>query len=191
MSFWNTSDGGQVKAESEYEAPSGGSFDPIPHNTDVLGYIDEIKWGDKDGASPIEYRITVVKAEAFKNRKLFFKLWPLGDNPNKKEPDKRKKEADKSKRMLAAMDANAGSELIAINGKPSNEQLQSALMNKMMVFKIGMYDMPKDDGSGERNKGNYLLGVSPKTKQVSEVHAPTQASSQGGSSRVDDDEIPF
>lgn len=191
MSFWDLSTGETTKAETDYEAPGGGDFEPIPHLTDVMGFIDQIGWasGRPDGASPIEYRISIVKPDAYKNRKLFFKLWPMGDNPNK-EGDKQKKEADKSKRILAAIDANAGGHLIAINGKPTDEDLQSAIMQKMMVFKIGMYDMAKNDGSGERNKGNYLLGVSPKSKGVAEIAAvnPAQAAT---STAVDDDEIPF
>lgn len=52
MSFWDLSDGEQVKADTEYEAPSGG--EPIPDNTDVMGYIDQIAWASDrpDGAKP-------------------------------------------------------------------------------------------------------------------------------------------
>ena len=185
MSFWNTSTGESVTAEKEYEAPSGGG-EPLPDKTDVMGYIDQIGWatGRQDSAKPIEYRICVAKPEAYKNRKLFFKLWPLGDNPNK-EGDKAQKEADKSKRFLAAFDANAGGELLTINGVPSDEDLQRCLMNKMMVFKIGKYEMPGDDG--QTRSGNYLMAVSGKDKAVNE---PVKAA-PSSQSTSDIDEIPF
>jgi hypothetical protein len=125
MGFWDTSDGETVKASTEYEAPSGG--EPIPDNTDVLAYIDETKWDDKDGEKYISNRWRVAKPEAYKNRVVFQKLWVLGNNPNQKDPDKRKKQGDNAKRMLAAIDANAGGELMAIEGAPTDEQLQSAL----------------------------------------------------------------
>ena len=187
MSFWNLSDGEAVKSETEYEAPSGGG-EPLPHNTDVLGYIDQIGWAKdrQDGAKPIEYRVCVAKPEAYKNRKLFFKLWPLGDNPNK-QGDKLQKDKDKSLRFLAAIDANSGGELLQINGVPSDEDLQSNLMQKMMVWKVGKYEMEGDDG--QKREGNYLMAVSGKDKGVSEPSQNQSAPASQGSAM--DDEIPF
>ncbi len=192
MSFWDTSDGGQVKAESEYEAPSGGGV--IPDDTDVLAYPDEVKWDEKDGNRYLSFRWRVAKPETLKNRVVFQKLWVLGNNPQQKDPEKRKKQGDNAKRMLAAIDTNAGGELMAINGVPTDEQLQSALLQKMMVVKLKVWEMKGDNG--DLMQGNWIAAVSPKTKAVSEgvvakASPKTQTSSQGGSAAVDDDEIPF
>ena len=69
-------------------------------------------------------------------------------------------------RFLAAIDANSGGELLQINGVPSDEDLQSNLMQKMMVWKVGKYEMEGDDG--QKREGNYLMAVSGKDKGVSE-----------------------
>ena len=186
MSFWNTSDGESVTAEKEYEAPSG-DLTPIPDNTDVMAYIDEAKWDDRDGAEYITLRWRVAKPEAYKNRVIFQKLWALGNNPMAKDAEKAKKQGDTAKRMLAAIDANAGGELMAINGKPSAEDLQRCLSQKMMVIKLKVWEMTGNQG--DKMTGNWICAVSPKTKGVSEVTAP--ASTPAKSYVNDDDEIPF
>lgn len=194
MSFWDLTGGETVDATStEYEAPSG-AFEPFPHNTDVMALVDEIKWVDNKleygGGRYINYRIQVVKPEAYKNRKSYFKLWVNGDNPNK-EGDKKKQQGDKDKRMLGAMAANAGGGLMNVQGTPTDEDLTRELTQKLMIFKLGAYEMPDDQG-GVR-KGNYVMAVSPKTKGVDETPAPkpqTQQSGGGGGYDVDDS-IPF
>lgn len=188
MSFWELSDNTTVSASTEYEAPSGGG-EPLPNNTDVLGFIDQIGWAKDrpDGAKPIEYRVCVVKPEAYKNRKLFFKLYPLGDNPNKKG-DKLKQDKDKSLRFLAAIDANAGGNLLTGNGAPADEDLQRCLMQKMMTWKVGKYEMTGDDG--QPRSGNYLMAVSAK-KDVSEPSAGQQSGGGSASNDLDGDSIPF
>ena len=190
MSFWNLSSGEAVNATGEYEAPSGGL--PIPDNTDVMEYIDEVKWDEKNGARYISARWRVAKPEGFKNRVVFQKLWVLGNNPNK-TGDKLKQDGDKAKRMLAAIDANAGGELMAVNGIPSDEDLQRCLMNKMMVIKVKTYDLKGDDGSAVT--GNWIAAISPASKGVSDTPAPAQARREpdraaNGTARYDDD-IPF
>ena len=188
MSFWDLSDGEQVKADTEYEAPSGG--EPIPDNTDVMAYPDEVKWDEKDGNEYITVRWRVAKPETYKNRVVFQKLWVMGNNPQQKDPDKRKKQGDNAKRMLAAIDANAGGELMTIEGKPSDEQLQAALMNKFMVIKVKLWEMTGDDGKAM--SGNWVCAVSPKDKGVSEaVTQKPQNNIGGGSAQNLGDEIPF
>lgn len=187
MSFWNLSDGTAPKSETEYEAPSGGGI--IPDNTDVMAFIDEIKWDDKDGNKYINARWRVVKPEAFKNRVVFQKLWPMGNNPQQSDPEKRKKQGDNAKRVLAAIDANAGGELMTINGVPSDEDLQRCLMQKMMVIKLKVWEMKGNDGSNM--EGNWVCAVSPKTKAVSEG-VGVQHSSKPKAAAIDDDtDIPF
>jgi hypothetical protein len=194
MSFWNLSDGETVdNTTTEYEAP-GGSFELFPNNTDVMAIIDEIKWVDNKeeygGGRYINYRIQVVKPEAYKNRKSYFKLWVNGDNPNKKDADAKKKQGDKDKRLLGAMAVNAGGGLMNVSGTPTDEDLTRELTQKMMVFKLGAYEMTGDDG--QPRSGNYVMAVSPKTKGVDEAVKPQVSKpSTGGSSRDLDDDIPF
>jgi len=192
MSFWDTSDGGQVKAESEYEAPSGGGV--IPDDTDVLAYPDEVKWDEKDGNKYLSMRWRVAKPETLKNRVVFQKLWVMGNNPGQKDPEKRKKQGDNAKRMLAAIDTNSGGELMKINGVPTDEQLQSALLQKMMVVKLKVWEMRGDNG--DMMQGNWIAAVSPKSKAISEGVVAMPAAKKidpvaNGTSRYDDDEIPF
>ncbi len=183
MGFWDTSDGETVKGETEYEAPSG-DLTPIPDNTDVMAYIDEVKWDDKDGEEYISARWRVAKPEAYKNRAVFQKLWVLGNNPQQKDADKRKKQGDNAKRMLAAIDANSGGELMALEGAPIDEELQSALMNKFMVIKLKVWEMETNEGG--KMSGNWICAVSPKDKAVSEAPKPQVSGSQEL-----DDSIPF
>lgn len=195
MSFWDLSDGGQVSASTEYEAASGGGV--IPDDTDLMAFIDEIKWDEKDGNRYISARWRSAAPAAYKNRVVFQKLWVLGNNPVQKDPAKRKKQGDNAKRMLAAIDANAGGGLMAINGIPTDEQLQSNLMNKMMVVKVKVWTMQGDDG--KPMDGNWICAISPKSKGVPEVSAPSPQPKRqeldrvaNGTSRYNqDDEIPF
>ena len=190
MSFWNLSDGDQVKAEKEYEAPQGGDMTPIPDNTDVMMYCDEAKWDDRDGAEFISLRWRVVKPEVYKNRVVFQKLWVLGNNPNQNDADKRKKQGDNAKRMIAAIDANTGGGLLAIEGRPSDEDLQSNLMNKMLVAKLKVWEMKSAEGG--TMTGNWVCAVSPKSKGVSEDVKPSpQSSDPMSQGSAMDDEIPF
>lgn len=185
MSFWNTSDGEAVKAGGEYEAPGG--LEPIPDKTDVIAYIDEIKWQEGKpeygGGRKINYRITVMQPEAYKNRKVYLNLWPNGDNPAK-DAEKAKKQGDKDKRMLGAIATNAGGGLLAVEGEPTDDDLARELTQKPMVFKLGLWSMPGDNG--QTREGNYLMAVSPASKGVAEVKAQAPKTSS-----LDSDEIPF
>lgn len=200
MSFWDLSDGEQVDATStEFEAQSGGAFDQFPNNTDLMAIIDEIKWVDNKeeygGGRYINYRIQVVKPEAYKNRKSYFKLWVNGDNPNK-DDDGKKKQGDKDKRLLGAMAVNAGGGLMKVVGTPTDEDLTRELTQKMMIFKVGAYEMERD--GQEPLKGNYVMAVSPKSKGVDDnvqAQSPKPQSHGGGGYGAGgvamDDEIPF
>ena len=102
MSFWEMSDGSQAQASTEYEAPSGGGV--IPDDTDVMAFIDEIKWDEKDGNKFISARWRVAKPETLKNRVVFQKMWVMGNNPQTKEPEKRKKQGDEWKEEASFFD---------------------------------------------------------------------------------------
>ena len=189
MGFWDLSTGETAAATTEYEAPQGNS-EPIPDNTDVMVYPDEAKWADKNGAEFVSMRWRVAKPEAYKNRVIFQKLWVHGNNPDQSDPEKRKKQGDNAKRMLAAIDTNAGGELMRVAGRPSDEDLQRALCNKMMVAKLKVWEMT--GSHGDKMAGNWICAVSPKSAGVSEVVKPTPKLSVVTQSAYDDsDSIPF
>lgn len=176
--FWGLSDGEQVKSGGEFEQ-AGGSMTPIPDGTQVLAAIDEAKWDDKDGNDYISLRWTVLKPDTYKNRKVFQKLWVMGNNPNHKDP---KKQGDTAKKMLAAIDTNCGGNLLA-GGKPTDGDLQSNLIGKPMVVKLGVWEM--QGAMGDTMSGNWVQMVAPKEKGVAET---PKAAAQ---SAAIDDEIPF
>lgn len=200
MSFWNLSDGEDAKSNTtgEFDA-GGGRMEVIPDNTSVLAAIDEAKWDRTvDQDRYISLRWTVLAPEEFKNRKIFQKLWVLDDEPRAKDPAKKR---DKAKRMLAAIDTNAGGKLLARNEMPTDESLTSCLTNKPMVIKVMVWEMP-DRQTGQTAQGNWIGAVSPKASPVSTpdeiakaqakmADRPKQQSGGGMSRRDLGDEIPF
>lgn len=205
MSFWDLSDG-QTAADTskEYEIP-GGSMEPIPNNSDVLAIIDQAKWANKDkddknSPAYIELRWSVMAPEAVKGRKVFHKLWVTDFDPNAKDDTKAKAKRDKARRMLAAIDANAGGNLTRTGEQPTDETLTLHLSNKPMVVKLMVWSMRGSDGTDMA--GNWVSAVSPSDKPLQISNEPLPKTSQapasgggggtyGGGSSVDDDEIPF
>ena len=191
--FWNLSDGEDAaKTGAEYEIP-GGNMDPIPAGSSVLAMIDEAKWDhtQNDAEEYISLRWTVLAPEKYKNRKVFHKLWVTDHDPNAKDTAKAIAKTDKARKMLAAVDANAGGKLTAKDAKPSNDDLAMALMDKPMVITLGLWDMAG-------NTGNWVMAVAPKNKELKiGDKAPAKAGgnrssgSSGGSRAELDDEIPF
>jgi len=205
MSFWDLSDG-QTAADTskEYEIP-GGSMEPIPNNSDVLAIIDQAKWANKDkddknSPAYIELRWSVMAPEAVKGRKVFHKLWVTDFDPNAKDDTKAKAKRDKARRMLAAIDANAGGNLTRTGEQPTDEALTLHLSNKPMVVKLMVWSMTTSDGTDMA--GNWVSAVSPSDKPLQISNEPLPKTSQapasgggggtyGGGSSVADDEIPF
>lgn len=196
MSFWTTTEGEGIQATGEYEAPSG-SFDVFPDKTDLMAYIDEIKWQEGKpeygGGRYINYRICVTAPEVYKNRKSYFKLWVDAANPNpNKQGDKAQKQVDKDKRLLAAMAVNAGGGLLTLSHEPTDDDLARELTQKPMIFKMGMWEMEGDNG--EMRSGNYVMAVSPASKGVSETPPPSvkpKQAAQVSGGGFDSEEIPF
>ncbi len=192
MGFWNTSDGGNVaNTGTEYEVAT--SMEPIPEGSSVLAMIDEAKWDvTPNGDQYVSLRWSVLAPEAFKNRKVFHKLWVTDHDPNTKDHAKAVAKTDKHRKMLAAIDANAGGKLTAKDDKPTTDDLAMALQNKTMVITLGVWES-NTGGNG----GNWVMAVAPKTKELKVGTAkaakprPAASGSGGGSSRIDDDEIPF
>ena len=197
MSFWDLSDGETAANTSgEFEIPSG-NMEPIPDASSVLAMIDEAKWDDRDDASYISLRWTVLSPDEYKNRKVFHKLWVTDDDPNAKDADKAAKKRDKARRMLAAIDANAGGKLTKKEGSPTDDTLTACLTNKPMIIKCMEWSMPDRDQPGEFIRGNWISAVGPKSKgiDVKEAKAPKASMAQraqGTGHSLDlDDEIPF
>jgi len=192
--FWGLSDGGSAAdTGTEYEQPSG-SLEPIPDGSSVLAMIDEAKWDEKDGADFISLRWSVLSPDEYKNRKVFQKLWVTDDDPNAKSADAAAKKRDKARRMLAAIDANAGGKLTKKGGAPTDETLTVCLTNKPMIIKCMLWEMPDRERHGEFIRGNWIAAVAPKSKgiDVKEAKAAPAAKSGAPAGGADlDDDIPF
>ncbi len=201
--FWNLSDGedAATSTNGEFDA-GGGNMEPIPPETSVLAAIDEAKWDkDQQGNRFISLRWNVLAPEEFDNRKVFQKLWVLDADPRAKA-DKVATKRDKAKRMLAAIDTNAGGKLLAKPVMPTDEALTLHLTNKPMVVKVMLWSM-KDSMTGEMMRGNWIGAVAPKTSPISSqqeidkskadmarAHANSAGQAQKDNRKIDD-EIPF
>lgn len=195
MGFWNTSDGEDAaKTGTEYEIP-GGSMEPIPAGSSVLAMIDEAKWDhtQNDAEEFVSLRWTVLAPEEYKNRKVFHKLWVTDHDPNAKDHAKAVAKTDKARKMLAAIDANAGGKLTAKDARPSDDDLARALQDRPMVITLMIWDS-NTGGAG----GNWVAAVAPKNKPLkigdkapAKAKAASQGSAGGAYAGGMDDEIPF
>lgn len=194
MGFWNLSDGEDAaKTGAEYEIP-GGNMDPIPAGSSVLAMIDEAKWDhtQNDAEEYISLRWTVLAPEEYKNRKVFHKLWVTDHDPNAKDHAKAVAKTDKARKMLAAIDANAGGKLTAKDARPSDDDLARALQDRPMVITLMTWESNTGGGGG-----NWVSAVAPKNKPL-KIGDKAPAKKSGGNP-LDfnrrgpevDDEIPF
>ena len=192
MSFWDLSDGETAKDTGEdFEIPSG-NIDPIPDGSSVLAMIDEAKWDERDGADYISLRWTVLSPDEYKNRKVFQKLWVTDDDPNAKDSDKAARKRDKAKRMLFAIDTNAGGKLGKKSGTPTDDDLTMCLTNRPMVIKCMIWVMPDRDQPGQTIEGNWIAAVAPKSKGIDVKPAKPRQSPSVQSGALDESEdIPF
>ena len=165
MSFWKLSDDEDVtKTTGEFDG-GGGFLEPLPNDTTVMAALDEAKWDCYKEESRfisrfISLRWSVLAPSEYANRKIFQKLWVLDDKPGNKDPEKYR---DKAKKMLAAIDANAGGKLIQLDTFPEDEDLAKNLMNKPMIVKVMQWKI-KDEATGEDRIGNWIAAVAPKSK---------------------------
>lgn len=191
MSFWNLSSGEQLNTDGNFE--SGGDMTPIPDNTSVLALAVEAKWDSfNDGPQFISIQWEVMAPSEYKGRKVFQKLWVNGNNPQHKDPAK---QGDSHKRMLAAIDANAGGKLFASGEAPTDESMTMCLCNKPMVLKLKVWDMTVE---GEKKTGNWIAAVSPRNaspgqaKQEATKPEPQQQAAQSAPQNdIGDEEPPF
>jgi len=191
MGFWDLSDGESANTgEKEYEQETG-NLSPIPDGSSVLALIDEAKWNETrdEQAEHISLRWSVIEPAEYANRKVFQKLWVTDDDPNVKDAAKMEKKRDKAKRMLAAIDANAGGKLSKVPRRPSDDDLALALTNRPMIIRCQTWEMKAPDGSIKR--GTWISMVAPKSKGVSMAETKAPAKKAAHVSDVDDDDIPF
>jgi hypothetical protein len=197
--FWKLSDGADVEATDNFDA-GGGKIEVIPEGTQLLAAIDEAKWDrTQDGDKFISLRWTVLQPEDLANRKVFQKLWVDDYEPAtlKKGEDKAKAKKDKAKRMLMAIDSNAGGKLAAKGVMPSDIDLTSSLTMKPMVIKVMVWSQ-KDRMTGEMIEGNWVGAVAPKNAERTspeELAKLQEKKAKSDSARISstkvDDEIPF
>ena len=165
MSFWDN-----VEAPKGGEFSTGGKFELIPDNTDVLASPDAVAWHEHEGDRFIDIRWTIMAPEAYKNRKIFQKVQVLHAD---------EKKAQKAKQMLAAIDFNAGGNLVKLKREPNDVDLARALLNKPMILKLMTWEM-------NGKSGNWVSAVAPpKSKPIEE---PTK---QETSNEYDDSDIPW
>lgn len=194
MSFWDLDDGeSAVTGEKEYQAPTGG-FKLIPDGSSVLAMIDEAEWAkDQDDNEYISLRWSVMEPEDYANGKIFQKLWVTDDDPRAKDGKASAKKRDNAKKMLAAIDANAGGKLARKANRPTDDDLMLALANKPMVITVKVWEMEGRDGP---MSGNWICACAPKTKGVNITDAAVPVSAKRGETKrpaddLDADEIPF
>lgn len=171
MSFWNLSEG-ELDKSGAFET-GGGNMEPIPADTQCLAMIDEAKWTHtNNGEEYLSLRWAVISPAEFKNRKVYHKLWVTDADPKAKDPAKKR---DKAKRMLAAIDFNAGGKLAASTEAPTDESLTSALTRQPMIIKVMLWTI-EDAVTGETKKGNWIGAVNAKSKTAAAV--PQQSTTE-------------
>ena len=157
MSFWNLSDNSEnLQNNNGTFSAGGGDMEPIPSDTQVKAACEEAKWDAYDGDEYVSLKWTVLAPAEYKNRKIFQKIRVMdGDT----------KKADKAKRMLAAIAANAGGGLLKVEGKPTDMDLQKNLAMKPMALTLQVWEIEKSDGTGKAS-GNWVQQVAPLKAQA-------------------------
>ena len=141
MSFFTTSDNKAIEKSGSMEM-GGGDIEPIPAKSQVLAAPDEAKWDEYEGDEYVSLRWSILQPKEYAGRKIFQKI-RVCDSDSKK--------SDKAKRMLAAIDTNAGGKLLASGERPTDESLTRCLVNKPMVLLLQVWEMERD---GETKRGN-------------------------------------
>ena len=186
MSFWNLNDGTKAESTTEFES-GGGDLEPIPNATGCIAAIEEAKWDEYKDDEYISLKWRVMKPAEFANRVIYQKVKVMGTSQCKD----RLATADKAKRMLAAIDTNAGGKLMQVQGKPEDTDLMMALVGKQMAIKAMVWKIKQDDG--EIKQGNWIGAVAPyKGKAIASPKAATPAPAPEPVIEDDDlDSIPF
>jgi hypothetical protein len=171
MSFFKTSDNKAVDTSGKFES-GGGNFEPMPEGTSVLAAPVEAGWKSYEGEDYINIQWQVLAPTEYRNRRIFQKIKVY-------EPTAAK--ADKAKRMLAAIDTNAGGKLLALDKTPDDADLTQSLVGKQMMLRLGFWEI--DD-----KRGNWVQAVAPKTASVP---APAQTPAAAQTEALINEDIPF
>lgn len=182
--FWITSDG-QSAQNNDGKFEMGNDLPPIPDDTSVLASAEEATNKEYQGDEYINIKWRVSKPQEYANRVIFQKL---------RAYDKDQQKADKAKRMLAAIDSNAGGGLFNSmqqrgEDRPSDISL-AQLCNRPMVLKMGVWVL--DDKS---KSGNWVKAVSTaksgSAQQAAPAPAPAPQPAPAPAAYDLDDDIPF
>ena len=172
MSIFKLSTGKAAAANGNMDM-GGGNLAPIPEGTKVRAIITEAKWDAHEGTRHIKLRWDVADGE-YKKRVIFQKIKVFESSPEK---------ADRQRAMLAAIDFNAGGKLARLEkDEPSDVDLASALCNKVMIVRLGVWEM------GDKS-GNWINAVQGATQQAS-APAPQSAPAAPAQTNFDED-CPF
>ena len=170
MSIFKLSNGRSATTNGNMDM-GGGNLAPIPEGTKVRAIITEAKWDTYEGVRYIKLRWDVADGE-YKKRVIFQKIKVFESSPEK---------ADRQRAMLAAIDFNAGGRLAKLDkDEPSDVDLASALCNKVMVIRLGVWEM------GDKS-GNWINAVQGATQQAPAPQAAPAAPAQANY----DYDIPF
>jgi len=150
MSFWSTQDGVATDTGTEFEV--GGNMEPIPGGSCLKSMITGAEWKRfEDDPEFINLEWTVLEPSEYKNRKIFQKLRVNNEDNNKR---------DKALRMLAAIDANAGGQLAKTGDTPTDQDLQAALLNKIMMIDVQVWTITAEQSNdGLERSGNWVNKV--------------------------------
>lgn len=184
MSFWNLNDGSQIDNTGSFEM-GGGDIEPIPNGTGCIGAIEEAKWDDYEGDRYISLKWRVMKPDQYGNRVIFHKVKVFG-MAGDKDP---RATADKAKRMLAAIDANAGGKLSQVQNEPTDMDLMTCLVGKVMAIKVMLWKMKTE--SGEEKQGNWIGAVAPSKGGQTAPQAQAPAPQPSAPDQGFDEDLPF
>lgn len=183
MSIFDLSSGEKAVVEGGNFDSSDGFGKPLPNGTDLLASVDSAEWKDveyKSGdqvvkARAVKIRWSGLKPSQYENRKVFHNV-----HINDPFDDKRK---DKARKMLFAIDFNAGGKLAKLDAMPTDEDLARALTNALMVIKLGVV------GEGEKAM-NWVKAVSPRNK-TGAVEEVKKVPAKKAAPEIADDDMPF
>ena len=199
--IWGLSDGGNAAdTGTEYEVPGGGNMEPLPEGSKVLAMVEDAEWKeDADHNEYLNLKWSVVRPDEARNRKIFQKLWIKDFDPREQDEAKAEKKRDRARRLFAAIDANAGGKLAKKGGIPDADTIMVALANKLMVLRLGLWEMEDRQNPGQVMSGNWVQAVGPKTGEIGLAEAkPRAQSARAGSSQKaanaaydTDEDLPF
>lgn len=172
MSFFTTSDNKAVDTSGKFES-GGGNIEPMPEGTSVLAAPVEAGWKSYEGEDYVNIQWQVLAPTEYRNRRIFQKI---------KVYDPTAAKADKAKRMLAAIDTNAGGKLMALDKTPEDADLTQTLVGKQMMLRLGLWEM-------NDKRGNWVQAVAPKSATATPAATPAPAAAQ--QEVLTDEDIPF